>query len=109
MPATCDVDMNTRLVKRCELQVFDLDRNPVLWRRLKLVTFSFLRNCYPHADTTSSTQNTHSVFSKAKHAGSGSSPNSPAFKFFLSWPSTPFLLQTRVRVDRWVVGWAIFN
>ena len=25
--------MNTRLVKRCELQVFDLDRNPVLWRR----------------------------------------------------------------------------
>ena len=21
MPATCDVDMNTRLVKRCELQV----------------------------------------------------------------------------------------
>ena len=33
MPATCDVDMNTRLVKRYELQVFDLDRNPVLWRR----------------------------------------------------------------------------
>ena len=32
MPATCDVDMNTSLVKRCELQVFDLDRNPVLWR-----------------------------------------------------------------------------
>jgi len=26
MPATCDVDMNTSLVKRCELQVFDLDR-----------------------------------------------------------------------------------
>jgi len=25
--------MNTRLVKRCELQVFNLDRNPVLWRR----------------------------------------------------------------------------
>jgi len=25
--------MNTKLVKRCELQVFDLDRNPVLWRR----------------------------------------------------------------------------
>ena len=35
MPATCDVDMNTRLVKRCELQVFDLDRNPVLWRRVR--------------------------------------------------------------------------
>ena len=33
MPATCDVDMNTSLVKRCELQVFDLDRNPVLRRR----------------------------------------------------------------------------
>ena len=30
--------MNTRLVKRCELQVFNLDRNPVLWRRLGGVT-----------------------------------------------------------------------
>ena len=108
MPATCDVDMNTRLVKRCELQVFDWDQNPVLWRRLKLVTFSFLRNCYPHADTTSSTQNTHSVFSKAKHAGSGSRQ----FHQLLSVLAflTPFLFQTRVRVGRAVAGgWARFN
>jgi len=28
MPATCDVDMNTRLVKRCELQVFSLSLPP---------------------------------------------------------------------------------
>ena len=46
MPATCDVDMNTRLVKRYELQVFDLDRNPVLWRRSLLNLVLCVAKCF---------------------------------------------------------------